>query len=185
VRFVARLGDLVGGPVNGTALRQLEYGNAGPPGPFVEAVGITPRRWADALLSRPAQPQDRWHARLYFLRPLLRGALAMLWLASGVVGLLQPTATVTAILAGLGIAGSAGIAVQWAACIIDMLVGVALILRWRPPLVAIAQIAIVLFYTAGLTWAQPALWADPFGPLLKNLPLLVAIAILAALEHER
>jgi len=185
VRFVARLGDLLGGPVNGTALRQLEFGNAGPPGPFAETVGITPRRWADALLARPAQPQDRWHARLYFLRPLLRWALAILWPASGVVGLVQPTATVTAILAGLGIAGSASLVVLWTACVIDMLVGAALMLRWRPPLLAVVQIAIVLLYTAGLTWARPALWADPFGPLLKNLPILVAIAILAALERER
>jgi uncharacterized protein YbjT (DUF2867 family) len=185
VRFVARLGDRVGGPVNSTALRQLEFGNAGPPGPFAEAVGITPRRWADALLARPAQPQDRWHARLYFLRPLLRWTLAVMWVASGVVGLLQLAAAVTAILARLGITGSAGLVVLWASCLLDMLFGAALILRWRPPLVGVAQIAIVLLYTIGLTWAQPALWADPFGPLLKNLPILVAIAILAAVERER
>ena len=185
VRFVARLGDLLGGPINGTALRQLEFGNAGPPGPFAEAVGITPRRWADALLARPAQPQDRWHARLYFLRPLLRWSLAILWVASGVVGLLQPIARVTTLLAGLGITGGAGLVVLWATCLLDMTVGAALILRWRPALVGAVQIPIVLLYTIGLTWAEPALWADPFGPLLKNLPILVAIAILAALEHER
>jgi len=185
VRFVARLGDLLGGPVNGTALRQLEFGNAGPPGPFAETLGITPRRWADALLARPAQPQDRWHARLYFLRPLLRAALAVMWLASGVVGLLQPTASVTAILAGLGIAGGAGLVVLWATCLLDIAVGAALVLRWRPALVGAVQIVLVLLYTIGLTLAQPALWADPFGPLLKNLPILVAIAVFAALERER
>jgi uncharacterized protein YbjT (DUF2867 family) len=183
-RVVARLGDLVGGPINRTALRQLEFGNAGPPGPFVAAVGFTPRRWADALLARPAQPQDRWHARLYFLRPLLRWALAVMWVASGVVGLLQPVASAATLLAGLGITAAAGL-VLWASCLLDIVVGVALCLRWRPSLLAAAQLAIVLLYTVGLTWAEPALWVDPFGPLLKNLPILIAIAILAALERER
>ena len=185
VRVVARLGDLVGGPINATALRQLEFGNAGPPGPFVAAIGLPPRRWSDALLARPAQPQDRWHARLYFLRPLLRWALALMWVASGIVGLLQPGASVSAILAGLGITGAAALVTLWTTCLLDLLVGAAVFLRWRPPLLAAVQLAIVLLYTVGLTWAEPALWADPFGPLLKNLPILVAIAILAAVERER
>jgi hypothetical protein len=108
-----------------------------------------------------------------------------MWLASGVVGLLQPTASVTAILAGLGIAGGAGLVVLWATCLLDIAVGAALVLRWRPALVGAVQIVLVLLYTIGLTLAQPALWADPFGPLLKNLPILVAIAVFAALERER
>src|SRR5258707_666537 len=76
-------------------------------------------------------------------------------------------------------AGGASLVVLGTPCFIDMLLGAALILRWRPRRLAVVQIAIVLLYTAGLTWARPALWADPFGPLLKNLPILVAIAILA------
>ena len=99
--------------------------------------------------------------------------------------MLQPIARVTTLLAGLGITGGAGLVVLWATCLLDMAVGAALILRWRPAFVGVVQIVIVLLYTIGLTWAEPALWADPFGPLLKNLPILVAIAILAALEHER
>jgi uncharacterized protein YbjT (DUF2867 family) len=76
VHAAARLGDILGGPVNTTSVRQLVFGNAGQPAPFVEALGIKPRRWSDALFARPAQAQDRWHARLYFLRPLLRWTLA-------------------------------------------------------------------------------------------------------------
>jgi uncharacterized membrane protein (DUF106 family) len=33
--------------------------------------------------------------------------------------------------------------------------------------------------------AQPALWLDPFGPLLKNIPFVVAILVLAAIEADR
>ena len=185
VRIAARLGGALGGPVNVTALKQLAFGNAGRPEPFVEILGLRPRRWGDALLARPAQPQDRWHARLYLLRPLLRWALALLWMASGLVGLLQPATSVSAILAAFGISGVAGSTVLWAACLLDMLVGLGLAMRWRPLPLAAAQIAIVLAYSAGLTYARPTLWMDPFGPLLKNLPIIVAIVILAAVERER
>ena len=47
------------------------------------------------------------------------------------------------------------------------------------------QLILVIGYTAGLTYARPALWFDPFGPLLKNLPIMAAILILAVLERER
>jgi hypothetical protein len=33
--------------------------------------------------------------------------------------------------------------------------------------------------------AEPALWADPFGSLLKNLPIIAAILALAAIETDR
>src|SRR6185312_183025 len=89
VALVARIGDIVGGTINSTALRQLEYGNAGSFEDGVAATGIRPRAWRDGLLAMPAQPQDRWHARLYFLRPALRWAVGATWIASGILGLLQ------------------------------------------------------------------------------------------------
>jgi nucleoside-diphosphate-sugar epimerase len=63
--------------------------------------------------------------------------------------------------------------------------GVALISRWRPVAVAIAQATVIAAYTAGLTYAAPSLWTDPFGPLLKNVPVLVAALVLAAIETDR
>jgi len=47
------------------------------------------------------------------------------------------------------------------------------------------QIALIAFYTLGLTVLAPALWLDPFGPLLKNLPILPAILAWIVLERER
>lgn len=40
-------------------------------------------------------------------------------------------------------------------------------------------------YTSGLTLIAPALWAEPIGGLLKNLPILVLILIHRILEEER
>ena len=181
----ARTGDILGGTLNSTALRQLEFGNVGNLERFVETIGLRPRRWGDALHAHPAQAQDRWHARLYFLRPLLRLTLAIMWVVSGLVGLLQPASINLSILAGIGISGTGATALVWTSCLIDMGIGVALILRLRPGLMALAQLVIVVGYTLGLSYAGPALWLDPFGPLVKNLPIMIAILILAGLECER
>ncbi len=185
VRLAAGFGDVLGGPVNTTAIRQLTFGNTGPVQPFTEATGIVPRGWADALRSHPAQTQDRWHARLYFVRPLLRTALALLWLGSGIVGFLQPNAAVADILAHFGLAGDVSRAVFWATSLGDIAIGIAVAARWRPKWTATIQLIAVLGYTIGLTVADPILWTDPFGSLLKNLPILAAILALAAIETDR
>jgi uncharacterized protein YbjT (DUF2867 family) len=186
IRLAGRIGDVVGGTINSTAIRQLEYGNAGSVADFTRLSGIVPRSLEAALLAEPAQVQDRWHARLYFVRPALRVALALLWLASGAIGLLQPATRILPLLASLGL-DSPGIAwtIAWASCAADLAIGVAVLARWRPALLAAIQGAVVASYTVALSVAAPALWLDPFGPLLKNLPILAAIAALAALEHER
>lgn len=185
IRILARIGDFTGGPINTTALRQLLYGNAGAPDRFISLVGITPRRWRNALLAHPAQTQDRWHARLYLLRPALRWSLALLWLVSGIVGLVLPGAVTAAFVAPFGLTGEAAIAAVWLFSAIDIAIGLALLLRWRPGLLAAIQIGLIGAYTIGLTIIEPALWRDPLGPLVKNIPLMVAAATLAVLERER
>jgi uncharacterized membrane protein YphA (DoxX/SURF4 family) len=119
------------------------------------------------------------------VRPLLRLMLAILWLVSGGVGFLQPDSEIAAILGQFGLAGDAARAVFWATSLGDFVIGAALLLRWRPRLMATIQTAMVLGYTVSLTFAEPVLWADPFGPLLKNLPILAAILALGAIEGDR
>ncbi len=182
IAAAARLGDLVGGTINTTALKQLQFGNAGDVVAFMAATGIRPRTWTDALLAEPAQLQDRWHARLYFLRPLLRLAVAVTWIASGIVGLVSPAAVAQSVkLLGPGLLSSAGYVASFA----DIAVGLLVLRRWRHSSMAVVQLLLVVSYTAFLTAAEPSLWLQPFGPLLKNIPFAVAILMLAALEAER
>jgi hypothetical protein len=47
------------------------------------------------------------------------------------------------------------------------------------------QIALMLGYMVLITWALPEFWLHPFGPILKNLPMLAAVALLLALEEPR
>jgi hypothetical protein len=181
----ARIGDVIGGPVNTTSLRQLLFGNTGDPESYIASTGVHPRRWGDALLAEPAQSQDRWHARMYFLRPLLRWTLATMWVASGLIGLSQPPRVSESILSSVGLPSSAAAAATWLFCAIDLAVGVALVVRWRPGILAVLQVLLVVAYTIGLSISQPELWFDPFGPLLKNLPIIAAALALSAIESDR
>jgi len=179
LRLVARLADWAGGgPMGSAGLAQTLAGNAGhePAGAFAQAIGFAPASMDERLARRPAQTQDLWHARLYFLRPALRIALAAMWLGSAAVGLFTPPAQYAAIAAPW---------VAWLFSAIDLLIGLALVARIRPRLVGLAQLAIVGGYTIGLTLLAPSLWLDPYGSLLKNLPILAAVLAWMALEEER
>jgi uncharacterized membrane protein len=46
------------------------------------------------------------------------------------------------------------------------------------------QIAVVLVYTAIITVRLPELWLEPFGPILKNVPILVVLWGLYATEKR-
>ena len=84
MHIAARIGDVVGGSLNTTAIRQVEFGNTGPVDPFVAATGIRPRGWREGLDQQPARPQDRRQARLYFVRPLVCVAVVLFVLAAAI-----------------------------------------------------------------------------------------------------
>lgn len=184
-KAAARIGDLVGGTLNSTAWAQLEHGNTGDAGGYAAASGLSPRGWEDALAGHPAHAQDRWHARLYFVRPLLRLAIALLWIASGAVGRAAAANWAGPVANALGVSPETGAALLAASCLCDIALGALVLARWKPALLGGIQAAVVLGYTAVAGLVEPALWMDPFGPLVKNLPVLAAIGALAAIEEDR
>ncbi|MEH7827252.1 SDR family oxidoreductase [Gemmobacter denitrificans] len=183
-RLAGRVGDVLRlGPISSTALRQLEQGVQTDPAPLLARLRTRPRGFSAFQFDRPAGTQDLWQARLYLLKPLIRLTLAVMWLASAALGLFLPGRAflqhLEAVPEGLALimARAGGLA--------DLALGLALLRDWRPGLVARAQIALVLAYTAGLTLLAPDLWFDPFGGLLKNLPVLALILVHLALVEER
>lgn len=187
VRAAARLGDLVGaGPLRTSAVEQLLHGNAGDPAPFIAATGIRPRSMSDALMARPATVQDLWHARLFFLRPLLRLGLALFWIWTGLAVLfLMPRAEGDALL------GAAGIPVllqpfAWlAGGLLDLALGVWLLFARRIAPVGLAMLAVAGGYLAILGTATPELWLDPLGGLAKTPIVMLATLFLVAVAQER
>jgi len=187
VRFGCRIGEALGwATVNATALRMLQYGNVADGRPFRDAIGFAPRDFTAGLASQPATTQDRWHARLVPVRPLVRWALASVWLVSGALGFLPAAiAYGSAALAGAGMPASIATGLLYGACVADLILGLALLARWRVKLVGGLSLALVLAYTLALTALSPALWLDPLGPLLKNLAVLAATLAMLAIEDDR
>ena len=185
VSIATRIGDRLGGPINSTSLAQLEHGNTGDHAAFRAATGIDAAGWTEMLASRPAHTQDRWHSRLYFVRPLLRYSLALLWLVSGFAGLfaLREWSLVLAMRIHVPVL-AAGTALV-VACLLDLVLAVLLARRWRPRRLALVQVLVICGYTAVATLLWPSLWSEALGPLLKNLPVLAAVLALGAIEEER
>jgi uncharacterized membrane protein YphA (DoxX/SURF4 family) len=185
VHLVTRLADRLGGTLNSTALAQLEHGNAGDAAAYVDATGLRPLGWRQALARHPAHAQDRWHARMYLVRPILRATLAFLWLVSGFAGLfaLREWTPLLARDAGVGfeLAGLALIV----CCVADIVIGVLVARRWRPRPLAAIQAVLIVAYTLAASLLWPSLWAEALAPLAKNLPIAAAALALGAIEEER
>ena len=184
-RLTGRIGDALRlAPISATSVQQLEQGVATDTTEQTRHFKTRPRGFATFLRTRPSQTQDLWHARLYLLRPVLRLTLALMWLASGLIGLLLPADSFLPHVSGL-LPDSFLIAAARITGTIDLLVALALLRAWRLKQIAWLQFAMVAGYTVGLSLINPALWLDPFGGLLKNLPILVLILIHRVLEEER
>lgn len=181
-----RAGDMTGaGPISTNSLRQMLAGNGGDGAAFARAIGFDPRGLDQALRARPAQVQDRWHARLYFLAPALRAALILLWLASSWIGWFHGAAQADTLVNALGLPAASANPLLTASCLVDL--GIAILIakgRW-PRTTMIAQLAVVSGYTVVIGLALPQLWLDPLGPLLKNIPILMAIAVHGVIGDRR
>lgn len=171
--------------VNPAAIRMLARGNTGDVTPMRSALGREPLSFAEALRNTAVQQADLWHAHLYFLLPLLRISLALLWIATGLISAFAyPAAQSYALLAPLGIEGWMAPLALYGAAAIDVALGMALLLRWQVVWVGAAQIIMIVAYSILIAIGLPEVWLHPFGPVTKNIPLIVATLIVMATEAE-
>ncbi|GHC44563.1 SDR family oxidoreductase [Neogemmobacter tilapiae] len=182
-RFMGRVGDVLRlGPLSATSVAQLEKGLLADPTPLLAHIRHRPAAVSQFLFRRPPGTQDLWHARLYLQKPLVRLTLALLWLISGLQGLFTPG---SAFLPLLPLPETLGLILARAGGLVDLALAAALLGNWRPVPVALAQLIMVAGYTLGLSILAPTLWLDPFGALLKNLPILTLILVHLSLIRER
>ncbi|HEX2255702.1 MAG TPA: SDR family oxidoreductase [Afifellaceae bacterium] len=171
-------------PINSTARREIGRGAVGEAGEWSQLTGIRPQRLEEALAAEPASVQERWFARLYFLKPLVLGVLAFFWIMTGIISLgpgweigveLMRTATIDTLAAPGVIAGA----------LADILIGVAIAFRRtaRPGLYA--ALALSVFYAVTGTLLMPSLWIDPIGPMLKIVPIIVLHFVALAMLDDR
>jgi uncharacterized protein YbjT (DUF2867 family) len=188
-RFGAWLGEHVSnGPVGITMWRMLNLGNVATHESTREMVsisGVSPLSLKEALDLAPSSVQDRWHARLYFLGPVLRVALAILWIGSGLVGFLTPMTSSQELFASAGLSPVVAAPLVFGASTVDLVLGILALIAWRPAVVAGLMCASLLIYTVFIGVVFPSLWFEPFGGLLKNLPLIPGVLVMGVLSRRR
>lgn len=186
MRLLGRIGDWFGdGPISTNSLRQMVAGNAGDSTTFAKTIGFVPRSLETALRDRPAQVQDRWHARLFFLAPALCIVLLLMWLSSAWLGLSHGAAQTGQLVNALGLPASWILPLQLGGSLLDIAIAAQLLLDRSAARSAVVQLLVVCGYTVVIGVALPQLWFDPLGPLLKNLPIMVAIAIYGVIGDKR
>ena len=172
-------------PARATALAQLSAGVVGDPSSWIAATGIKPRSLAAILADRPASVQDRWFARLYWLKPVAIVALAAFWIVTGVIALGPGRATAMAYFTKAGFGPSAAELSLVLGSLFDIAVGLALLVRRFTRRALQLMIAMSLGYLLIGTVTAPEWWFEPLGPYTKIIPMLVGSLLTLAILDER
>lgn len=153
---------------------------------FHHTIGFVPQKFSQGIYRQPSSVQDRLHARLYFLKPVLKWSIAFIWLFTAICCLwLYPRTASYDLLAQVGVSSFWQPVLFYSACIVDAGIGLAVLFNIQYRKTALLQIVLIIIYSAILTWKIPCLWFEPFAPLAKNIPLLAAILVSLAMESER
>jgi uncharacterized protein YbjT (DUF2867 family) len=186
VRLAARFGAWTHrGLLHTETLDMLMRGNTGDPTKLKEVLGRPPRG-VDEFVEPSDRGADRRDASLRWLLPVLRVSIAIMWIVSGVVSLgLYPVDASLRLLATVGITSEPlAYAALYGAAALDVALGVATIAMRDRRLLWLGQIAVVMAYTLIISIRLPHLWLEPFGPILKNLPVLALLWLLYVLERR-
>ncbi|KVU19160.1 NAD-dependent dehydratase [Burkholderia ubonensis] len=158
----------------------LRAGNTGELAASSAALGRPPRGLR-AFIGAHAVAL-RHEALAAWRRPLLTGSLAIVWIWTAIASaFIHPLRDSLALLAHVHLTGISALAALYAACALDFGFGVATVVAPSRRLWA-AQIVLVVAYSAVIAVAMPGLLAEPFGPVLKNVPILAVLLILFAEE---
>jgi uncharacterized protein YbjT (DUF2867 family) len=172
-------------PARSTAFAELAAGMRGDPTDWIAATGIAPKDLDGILNERPATLQDRWFARLYFLKPAAIGCLAAFWIVSGLVAIGPGWSGAQTVLATAGVNSTAAMLITAGGAIIDIALGIGVAMRSSARTALIGMLLVCGLYLLLGTILAPALWFDPLGRLVKIVPILLLIVFALAVLEER
>jgi uncharacterized protein YbjT (DUF2867 family) len=177
-------GRLPGSLLEPDAWQMLQRGNVAPARGTTQALGRTPRGVERFIL--PAVRQAVLvQARIAPGLALLRWSIAAVWTGTAIVSSgLYPVADSLALLERVGAHGALARMLLYGAAGLDLLLGLATLVWPRRPLWWI-QITLILFYSVLISWRLPEYWLHPYGPMLKNLPMLAGLCLLLAIDRRR
>ncbi len=146
--------------------------------------GTATRGLVETLREYPASVQERWFGRLWLLKPVIVGTLALFWLASGSIGFIRQDDAISILTESGFRSGPARIAVT-AGNVVDIALGIAILFRRSHHAAALGMVAVSAVYLLAASLAAPDLWLDPLGPLVKVLPAALLALVAIALADER
>lgn len=172
-------------PMRSNAIGALVHGIKGDTGEARKLLGREPLSLAQILSSQgPAGKADRWHSRMAMAFPIALVSLFLLWLVSGILGLVELDEAAQIVIDG-GMAPDLARAFVITGSIADLAIAAGLL--WRPWLSKAlgGSLLVTVSYIAGsLVWSG-WLWLDPLGPMLKVLPIIALTLLCLAMAEER
>src|SRR5690606_34306376 len=118
------------------------------------------------------------------LLPIARASLAALWIVTGLVSLgIYPLASSYALLQQAGVPQALQPLALYGAAMLDIALGLWALVPRRARWLWAVQGGLIVGYTIIISWRLPVFWLHPYGPILKNLPLLALLWLLYELER--
>jgi uncharacterized protein YbjT (DUF2867 family) len=184
MRATARLAGLLPQRVlSPDTLRMLEDDNVADARPYAELLGREPLG-ASSWFAGSVPAMLRAQAIAGWALPMLRVALAIVWIITGLLSLgIYPVGQSLELLRHAGLDGTLAAGTLIAAAVVDIGMGFATLLApgrmpWR------LQMALIALYTLIISIFLPVYWLHPFGPVLKNIPILAVLLLLDAFESK-
>lgn len=190
IKLGAKLGNFIpNSPMSETGIKMMAVDNTASDVEMTNlenTMHMKPRSFSQGLNGMVSSVQDRWHARLYFLRPLLRMSIAFVWIFIGVVSVLPATSALCYdIMTTVYIPVYLQSAVLYLFSFLDIALGLATLLNYRLLMVGFLQCVLILFYTTGIAFFVPYYLLNPVVSVVQNIPLLVSTLIMMALSSDR
>jgi hypothetical protein len=115
----------------------------------------------------------------------IRSMLGFIWIVTGILSLgIFPQRESLALLDHVELHGTPALVALYGSASMDILLGVLTLthpskLLWR------SQAALVVAYSAIIAIYLPIYWLHPFGPILKNLPILLFLWFLDKYQENK
>jgi uncharacterized protein YbjT (DUF2867 family) len=172
------------GALDPDSWRMLQRGNVANADETRGLLGREPRAVRD-FVSAHERFDVAMRAKLGWLLPMLRVSLAAVWIAAGVLSAgIFPRDESLAMLERTHVTGPIALLALYGASAFDIAMGLGTLFLPRRRWLWILQAATIIAYTAIITAFLPEYWLHPFGPVVKNLPILAAIWLLYEMEKR-
>lgn len=183
IRLAARVGDVLKSNALSTeTLHMLLNGNTGSVQAARETLGHLPRAQEDFI--PPAEIDSlRIDAVWSWVHPMLLAGIAVMWVVAGLVSWIYAQDYSLDLLVKLGLSPKFAMSTLIVACGVNVALGIATLLT-PGKILWLVQLVVMGFYTVALSWVAPQLWVDPFGALIKNLPIAAVLLGLMAASAE-